>query len=83
MPYTVTRQPGVDDDLAALWNIAPDRNAFTAAADQIEQSLKFAPDSVGEDCGDHRTLTIAPLTVAYTFSADDCLVTILKFELSK
>lgn len=80
MPFTVTHQPGVDDELMLIWLTAPDSNAVADAANRINQLLRFMPGSAGIDCGDHRELTIAPLRTHYTFSPDDCMVTVTRFE---
>ena len=39
MKYTVTWTPSAEQDLAALWNAAPDRQAVADAADEIDTSL--------------------------------------------
>jgi hypothetical protein len=39
MSYTVTWTPSAESDLAAVWLAAPDREAVTLAAHQIEQRL--------------------------------------------
>jgi hypothetical protein len=82
MPFSLTRRLSVDEDLAAIWIAAADRDAVAAASDQIDQMLRFAPDSVGEDRGAYRVVTVAPLTALYTFSLDDCMVTILQIQLA-
>jgi hypothetical protein len=82
VPYSLTRHPSVDNDLAAIWMAASDRDGVAAASHQIDQLLRFAPDSVGEDCGDHRKLTIGPLIASYPFSPDDCMVNVIKIELA-
>lgn len=82
MPFSLTRLTGVDEAVAAIWLAAADRNAVAAASDQIDETLRFAPESVGEDFGDYRKLTVAPLIVYYTFSPNDCLVTVLKIALA-
>jgi len=49
MPFSLTRLTGVDEAVAAIWLAAADRNAVAAASDQIDETLRFAPESVGED----------------------------------
>lgn len=82
MPFSVVHRSGIDDILARLWVDSSDPAAITAAFDRAEHVLRFAPDSAGLDCGSHRELTVPPLTVAYTFSPDDCMVTIIDIRLS-
>lgn len=81
MPFSVTHRPKVETDLASLLLGASNPGVVAAASNQIDYLLRFAPDSVGQDCGSHRELTVAPLMVAYTFSRDDCMVTIVDVKL--
>ena len=79
MPYTVTASPTALDELALIWTMASDRDAVSRASNKIDAILKSAPLGQGIDLGDYRTLTIEPLTVCYTVSPDDCLVTIRRY----
>jgi hypothetical protein len=80
MRYTViSSSPDVDDELTMIWLLAADRAAVTRAADEIDRRLKFSPLTSGTDLGDYWGLTVDPLTVTYTVSPDDCLVTILHY----
>ncbi|HZT82357.1 MAG TPA: hypothetical protein VFA26_19165, partial [Gemmataceae bacterium] len=65
-----------ENDLALMYLQAPDPAALSQASNRIDYLLRHAPESVGADCGDHRELTISPLAVSYTVSADDRLVTV-------
>jgi hypothetical protein len=80
MPYTLAQLPQVRNEMLSIWLAASDKQAVTDAMAQIEQLLWFAPDSVGSECGDHRELTIAPLTVAYLVSPDDRQVVLLQIR---
>lgn len=79
MRYTVTSAPGVDDALALIWLQASDRTAVSRAAHQIDAILRSSPLTQGTAKGDHRVLTVEPLTVVYTVSPDDCQVSIQQF----
>ncbi|OAI45865.1 hypothetical protein AYO44_02385 [Planctomycetaceae bacterium SCGC AG-212-F19] len=73
--------PAVENALIDFWMAATDADAISAASNQIDNLLRFAPDSVGDDYGDHREFTVPPLRVAYTFSRDDCQVIVTDIEL--
>jgi hypothetical protein len=48
MTYDVDWLPDAEQELAALWLQASDRQAITAAAHAIDQRLKLDPENEGE-----------------------------------
>jgi hypothetical protein len=74
--FTVVWSKAAQDRLAEIWMAAADRRAISLAADQIDRLLAVSPLSFGADFGGDRILTIDPLSVIYTASAPDCLVTV-------
>jgi hypothetical protein len=79
MRYTVTSSDEVDNKLARIYLLARDRDAVSRASNRIDWVLKYSPLSEGTDLGAFRVLTLAPLTVVYSVSPDDRLVTILDY----
>jgi hypothetical protein len=79
MRYTVTVSVQEEDKLAAIWNDAPNRAAVTRASNKIDSLLRSSPLEHGLPLGDFRMLTIMPLTVVYSVSPEDCLVTVLDY----
>jgi hypothetical protein len=66
MSWTVEWTPSTLNDLADLWNKAPDRAAVTAAANAIDAALARDPTSQGEARdGDTRILFVEPLVVLF------------------
>ena len=82
MPITVTCSNELNQKLAQIWLDAADRNAVSLASNALDQVLKENP-LAGTDRGGVFFFTAAPLTVAYTFSPDDCNVTILDYCLDE
>jgi plasmid stabilization system protein ParE len=75
MKYTVVWKPDAEDELARLWNNAPDRAAVAAAADRIDATLLHDPETQGESrSGNIRVLFMPPLAVYFRVSPDDRLV---------
>ena len=74
MTYTVVWDPAVEQDLAHLWISAPDRQALSAAADQIDQLLRTDPEQQGESRPEGRVLLIAPLGVLFHVLEQDRIV---------
>jgi hypothetical protein len=65
----------VEDDLAAIWLNAADRQAVTDAANEIEGLLKYNRLTVGEAReGNTRILIVQPLAVYFDVIIDDCRV---------
>jgi hypothetical protein len=79
MRWTVTTPPEAENELTNIWLNASDRRAVTRASATIDRGLARDPLSQGTDEGDHRSWTVAPLTVTYKVSPDDCLVQILHY----
>lgn len=66
MNYTVEWVPVALSDLADLWNLAPDRAAVAAAANDMDARLARDPLSQGESReGDMRILVVQPLAVLF------------------
>ncbi|HEV3143931.1 MAG TPA: hypothetical protein VGZ47_08620 [Gemmataceae bacterium] len=76
MRFTVVWSKAAQDRLAEIWIAAANRRTITLAADQIDRLLAVSPLSIGTDFGDDRILSINPLSVVYTVSAPDCLVSV-------
>ena len=77
MKYTVVWMPSALNDLARLWNNAPDRHAVAAASDTIDAIVMNDPYAHSESReGDSRIMIVPPLAVEYHVSDDDCLVTV-------
>lgn len=78
MTYTVEWLPAAEQDLADLWNNAPDRGAVTAAANALDDILAYDPLSAGEGReGDRRILFVEPLAILYEVDAANQHVTVL------
>jgi hypothetical protein len=48
MNYTVTWRPSAIQQFAGIWNDAADRDAVTAAANQMDSDLERNPRNTGE-----------------------------------
>jgi plasmid stabilization system protein ParE len=72
--YTVVWTPDAQDQLAALWLQAVDRNAITRAAHRIDQLLRHDPETRGVEFYGERLLVEPPLQVVFSVHADDRLV---------
>ena len=60
MNWQVIWVPSAEQDLAAAWLSAPDRDAVTAAAHQIDQRLQTDPDQQGESRPQGRRILFEP-----------------------
>lgn len=66
MRYNVIWRPSAEQDLATLWLQSTNRNAFTVAANTIDQALRRAPASQGESrSGSLRIMIVPPLAVYF------------------
>jgi hypothetical protein len=75
MDWTVVWLPDAENELAELWLASSDRDATTAAADQIDQLLRKSPETSGESrAADRRILIMPPLAVIYRAFPDDRIV---------
>jgi len=73
--YTVVWLAVALDELARLYNDAPNRELVTAASNRIDRLLSRDPEEVGESRSNGRRILLeAPLGVIYTVRADDRLV---------
>ena len=66
MKYLVEWLPSAEQELAALWNHASDRNEITAAADSLDAALARDPLALGESRGGRTRIVFqAPLAVLF------------------
>lgn len=79
MRFTVASPARANNELALIWLQAPDRRAVSQASHEIDQLLRTSPLTVGHAHGSDYRLTVAPVTVIYKVSPDDCLVTVLRY----
>lgn len=78
MRYTVIWTNTAEQDLAALWMAALDRNAVTSAANVVDQLLAEDPDTRGHARFDTvRSLVLAPLGVDFEILELDRIVYVL------
>jgi plasmid stabilization system protein ParE len=76
--YTVVWTPTAEDDLAAIWLGAPDRDTVNSAADTIDALLRRDPETRGESrAGTLRILFVPPLGVDFDVQMDDRMVYVL------
>lgn len=77
MKYTVVWRPEAEDELAAIWLVAEDRDEITAVSGVVDRTLKWDPYNSSESRGgNHRILLIEPLVVYYRVSDEDRLITV-------
>jgi hypothetical protein len=78
MRYTVLWTPAAEQNLAAVWVDADDRNALTSAANTIDRLLAIDPESRGELRFDTvRTFSVPPLGVDFEIVEQDRVVWVL------
>ena len=66
MSLQVAWVPRALDQLAAMWNVAPDRQAVSNAADEAERRILADPNGAGESReADERILFEPPLVVRW------------------
>jgi plasmid stabilization system protein ParE len=76
--YTVVWTPTAEQDLAAIWLAAPDRDAVNSAANTIDAMLGRDPETRGEPrTGTLRVLFVPPLGIDFDVKADDRMVYVL------
>jgi plasmid stabilization system protein ParE len=64
--YTVTWLPNAEQELAAIWTAATDRNAVARASQRIDDQLEQDAPTVGESrAGGRRVILEPPLGAAY------------------
>ena len=78
MKFTVNWKPQAEDQLISIWLERADRQAVTAAANEIDRQLKSAPESFGEArSGITRLAVVPPLAVHFDVYAEDIRVDVL------
>lgn len=83
MRFTVSWRPEVLADLADLWSAATDRSSFTLAADQIDELLSHDAANLGVEVHEGlRAVIVEPLTVYYSVSESDRLVSVVAVRLA-
>jgi plasmid stabilization system protein ParE len=81
MIYTVIWKPLAEQKLASIWIDAQDRQAVSAAANEIDRLLRVDPQSIGESrSGSERVLIVEPLVVAFEVEEDDRRVSVLSLR---
>jgi plasmid stabilization system protein ParE len=75
MKWTVIYRPSAIKDLAEIWEATPERQAVTAAADEIDRLLSNSPTMAGESReGSTRLLIVPPLSAVFDVAPDDMQV---------
>jgi hypothetical protein len=78
MSYQVFWVTEAEEELAAIWLDADDRNAIATAAHVIDIALRLDPETVGESRGEGRRIFWEPpLGVIFIVSSDDRIVSVL------
>ncbi len=84
MTYTVHWLPEAEEELAAIWAQAADRQVSTDAADAIDQQLQREPYGQSESRDlDRRILLVSPLGVLFKVIPDGNIIyvlTVWRFE---
>jgi plasmid stabilization system protein ParE len=79
MNYTVAWKPSAENELAAIWNAAVDKNAVTRAAGAVDDLLRRDPPGQGESrSGQDRVILRKPLGVEYRVSESQQAVIVLR-----
>jgi hypothetical protein len=73
MNYEVIWDPTAEQELAAAWLMAPDRNALTEAAAWLDERLANSPLTLGRrrSSSVHRTAYRSPLGIEFEVIEDD------------
>jgi hypothetical protein len=78
MNYTVQWTPTAEQDLAAVWIAAADRDVITSTANIIDALLHRDPERLGEVLFDTvRTMAVPPLGVEFEVIEEDRIVYVL------
>ncbi len=84
MNYTVLWQPAAEQQLAALWTTADNRNEVAAAADAIDDRLRRNPLAEGESrAGSGRILFVPPLVALFAVDEPHRIVYVRAVSLSR
>ncbi len=82
MKFTVIWKPRADEQLTSIWMNVSDRQAVTAAANEIDLQLKINADSFGEArSGFTRLAVVPPLAVHFDVRIEDRQVDVLTVHL--
>lgn len=77
--YTVVWVRSARDELAELWLNAPNRNAVTTAARDVDQQLAQDASIQGVELSEGlRSLFVAPLNAIFSVREDDRIVEVLR-----
>jgi hypothetical protein len=78
--YAVTWTPNAEQELAAVWLAAADRNAVTVASHRLDQDLADDPFGIGlpRSSSVNRTAVEPPLGIDYEVIEDDKKVRVLR-----
>ncbi len=84
MMFTVVWTPAAEQNLAALWLQASDRNMLAMASNTIDALLRQDPQTRGDPCFDTvRELIIPPLGVDFDVQEPDRMVYVLSAWLAE
>lgn len=83
MNYTVVWRSSAEEELAAIWEASDDRNAVSAAAEEIDRRLARDPIRFGEsrDPGE-RLAYYGPLSVYFHVDPQKLVVSVLAMGLA-
>ena len=80
--YTVVWEQSALDELTDLWLESPDRNAVTAAAHAIDQTLVRDASTKGTELSEGlRAVFLPPLRRLFTVREEDRIVEVLRVRL--
>jgi hypothetical protein len=87
MSYQVFWVPEAEEELAAIWLDADDRDSVTSAAHVIDTALRLDPESIGESRAEGRRVFLEPpLGVIFVVSEPDRRVSVInvwKFDVRR
>ncbi len=79
--YTVVWHASAQDELAALWTAAPDRNAITKAAHLVDVELSQDAATKGVEIAEGlRALVSPPLRILFSVDEEDRLVEVVRVK---
>jgi plasmid stabilization system protein ParE len=77
--YQVFWHAAAEQQLAAIWMVASERRAVSAAADACDQALRHDPQAVGESReGPYRISIMRPLAFIFRVSESDHSVWVMR-----
>ncbi len=81
MRFTVIWDPAALDDLMTIWASDPARRSdVTAAADEIDRTLRQDPQDEGRPYDGDRILIKLPLAVVFSIDEDDRKVKVIELR---